>query len=95
MALCRECGNDPINGVPDDENGYCGKCHKDDWLELSDFFNPKYKMKYSKVKEDMNKLGISTLGQLIYRIWDSQRWKDSYDIIKELFENGIGIIWNK
>ena len=32
MALCGTCLSDDVNTTPD-ENGNCGECSADDWLE--------------------------------------------------------------
>ena len=87
--ICGSCGNDPINGIKDDEDGMCGKCGKDEWIEWRDFFEKDYPYDWNIVKTYLKTTNSSSLGNLLYKVFKGQGWIDEHDAIQDIFKKGI------
>lgn len=93
MALCGNCGNDPITGREDDENAMCGKCHHDDWIEWRDFTDKNYPYIKRVLHNYIKSTNSKSLGEFLKKVIISDRI--SYKTaIKDIFEKGIYISKN-
>jgi len=83
--ICGKCGNPERDSTIDpDENGNCGVCSADNWIEWADFKTEDLR---DYVDEAANHLNISK-GRLIKLVYESESL-EGRDIIHQIFEEFI------
>lgn len=90
MALCGACSTSEKE-VPNDDNGYCGKCGEDLWIEWEDFFVVPGTSRGMLNKDfwllAMRTAGSSSIADLMAKVFDSESERYSMqDGIEWIFE---------
>lgn len=82
MALCGNCGTKD-NKVETDDDGMCGKCGADEWVEWDDFSSKPSLDDY--IENKMRKLDL-TLPQLVVEVYKSYDRLHERTAIENVFE---------
>lgn len=81
--ICGKCGNpERDTTIEPDENGNCGVCSADNWVEWRDFKTNDLK---DYIQEAANHLNIST-GNLVARVYRSNDRLNERSVIEDVFE---------
>lgn len=85
MPLCGSCGYSDQKTEPD-EDGNCGNCHEDLWLEWNDFTIPNLR---NYIKKAASKLNLS-IPELALKIYKAEYFNSkNRDTIKKIFQKFI------
>lgn len=82
MPLCGNCGTKD-NKIETNDDGNCGSCGADDWVEWNDFFSKPSLEDY--IEKKMRGLNL-TLPQLVVEVYKSYDRLHERSVIEDVFE---------